>query len=248
MVKSLKDNETRKEPLGNSGYSVFVSRHHAFGTDAVLLSHFAGARPNDLAVDLGTGCGVIPLLWLKDGKTKHIFGVEISEEAVSLCKKTVESQNLSDRFTPLLCDIKAPVKELPFGSATLVTCNPPYKAEGAGIKNPDSVLSVARHEVACNLGDIIDLAYRLLNTSGRFCICGRPERAAEVIRLMSERGLEPKRMRLVCQRKGEEPWLVLIEGKKCAKVGLRIAPTLYVEENGTWSEEMLSIYGNYKSE
>ena len=64
--------------------------------------------------------------------------------------------------------------------------------------------------------------------------------------LMRENKLEPKKLRLVCQRVGEEPWLVLVEAKKCAKTGLRIAPTLYVYENGQLSSEMIEIYGSYK--
>ena len=85
-----------------------------------------------------------------------------------------------------------------------------------------------------------------MQTSGRLCMCHRPERLAELMDLMREYKLEPKRLRLVCQRQGEEPWLVHIEGKKCAKTGLRISPTLYVEENGGFSPEMIKIYGAYK--
>lgn len=77
-------------------------------------------------------------------------------------------------------------------------------------------------------------------------MCHRPERLSELMCIMSEYKVEPKRLRLVCQRKGEEPWLVLIEGKRCAKTGLRIEPTLYVEEDGSFSKEMIEIYGAYK--
>ena len=77
-------------------------------------------------------------------------------------------------------------------------------------------------------------------------MCHRPERLAELMALMSEYKVEPKRLRLVCQRKGEEPWLVLVEGRRSSNIGLRIEPTLYVEENGKFSEEMIEIYGAYK--
>ncbi len=77
-------------------------------------------------------------------------------------------------------------------------------------------------------------------------MCHRPERLSELMCLMSKYGVEPKRLRLVCQRKGEEPWLVLLEGRRSGKIGLRIAPTLYIEENGNLSDEMIKIYGAYK--
>ena len=234
----------KKEPLGN-GFYVYVSGHHTFGTDAVLLNNFAHATAKDKMVDLGTGCGIIPLLSLRDKPLKSAIGVDISKEATDLAEKTKAELQL-ENFTVVNSDLKDLKGKVDFGCHTLVTCNPPYKAPNAGLKNPDSVIEVARHEVACTLRDIISVGAKLLQTSGRFCICHRPERLAELMALMSEYKVEPKRLRLVCQRKGEEPWLVLLEGRRCGKTGLRIEPTLYVEENGNFSKEMIEIYGVYK--
>ncbi len=239
MVEKLK-----KEPLGK-GFFTYVNEHHTFGTDAVLLSNFANAKHRDKMVDLGTGCGIIPLLVLRDKQLKTAFGVDISKEATDLAEKTKEELNL-ENFTVVNSDLKNLKGKVPFGCHTLVTCNPPYKAGNAGLKNPDERLKVARHEVACTLRDIIEVSAKLLQTSGRLCICHRPERLSELMSLMTEFKVEPKRLRLVCQRKGEEPWLVLVEGRRCGKTGLRILPTLYVEENGEFSQEMLEIYGPYK--
>ncbi len=234
----------KKEPLGR-GFYVNVTPHHTFGTDAVLLSHFAGAKQKDSLVDLGTGCGIIPLIMLRDGKLKAAFGVDISEEATFLAQKTVDELCI-DRFRVIHSNLLELKGKLEFGCHTLVTCNPPYKAPNAGLKNPDRVEMVARHEVECTLEDIVSVGARLLQTGGRLCMCHRPERLAELMSLMSKYKVEPKRLRLVCQRKDEEPWLVLVEGKRCSNTGLRIEPTLYVEENGNLSDEMIEIYGAYK--
>ena len=234
----------KKEPLGG-GFFINVSPHHTFGTDAVLLADFAKAKKNDKLVDLGTGCGIIPFLMLRDGNLKSAVGVDISEEAISLAKRT-SRENGTDRFAALNSDLNDLKGKVDFGCNTLVTCNPPYKAPNAGLKNPDGVFAAARHEVACTLRDIISVSARLLQTSGRLCMCHRPERLAEITDLMREFKLEPKRLRLVCKRVGKEPWLVLIEGRKCANTGLRIEPTLYVYENGEYSPEMIGIYGSYK--
>lgn len=234
----------KKEPLGK-GFYVYVSGHHTFGTDAVLLNNFARATAKDKMVDLGTGCGIIPLLSLRDKPLKSAVGVDISKEATDLAQKTKEELGL-ENFTVINSDLKDLKGKTEFGCHTLVTCNPPYKAPNAGLKNPDSVIEVARHEVACTLRDIIEVGAKLLQTSGRLCMCHRPERLSELMSLMSEYKVEPKRLRLVCQRKGEEPWLVLVEGRRCGKTGLRIEPTLYVEENGNFSKEMIEIYGVYK--
>ena len=143
-------------------------------------------------------------------------------------------------------DLKELKGKVEFGCHTLVTCNPPYKAPNAGLKNPDRVEMVARHEIECTLEDIVAVGAKLLQTGGRICMCHRPERLAELMSLMTKYKVEPKRLRLVCQRKGEEPWLVLLEGRRSGNTGLRIEPTLYVEENGGFSKEMIEIYGVYK--
>lgn len=236
--------QLKKEPLGKN-FFINVSHHHTFGTDAVVLEYFSCPRKKDSVVDLGTGCGIIPFLMLRDDAVKSAIGVDISEEAIELASKTKEELNLS-KFTPICSDLNDLKGKIDFGCHTLVTCNPPYKKSGAGLKNPDSVEARARHEVACSLEDIIRVSGKLLQTSGRLCMCHRPERLSELMKLMSDYKIEPKRLRLVAQRKGEEPWLVLVEGRKGGNIGLRIEPTLYVEENGELSPEMVKLYGAYK--
>lgn len=238
------EQKLKREPLGN-GFFVNVTPHHTFGTDAVVLRHFASPQKKDRLVDLGTGCGIIPLLMLRDGMLQSAVGVDISREATDLAKKTVKELELSN-FTVVHGDLKDLKGRVEFGYHTLVTCNPPYKAPNAGLKNPDEIHMVARHEVACTLEDIVAVGAKLLQTSGRLCMCHRPERLAELMSLMTKYKVEPKRLRLVSQRKGEEPWLVLVEGRRSGKVGLRIEPTLYIEEEGEFSPEMIKIYGPYK--
>lgn len=238
------DQKLRKEPLGK-GFFVYVTDHHTFGTDAVLLSNFASAKQKDRMVDLGTGCGIIPLLMLREGNLNFATGVDISDEATVIATKTVADQNIENFkiVNSNLTDLKGKVE---FGYHTLVTCNPPYKSPNGGLKNPDRVLQVARHETECTLEDIVSVGAKLLQTGGRLCMCHRPERLAELMSLMTKYKVEPKRLRLVCQRKGEEPWLVLVEGRRSGNIGLRIEPTLYVEEDGGLSREMIEIYGAYK--
>jgi tRNA1(Val) A37 N6-methylase TrmN6 len=234
----------KPSPIGN-GINIYVTKHHTFGTDAVVLSHFAKPKKSDNLLDLGTGCGIIPFLMLRDGAVKSAIGVDISSEAISLCHKTKEEYKFSN-FTPVLSDLNDLKGKVEFGCHSLITCNPPYKVNGAGIKNPDKILEAARHETLCTLEDIVTVSAKLLKTSGRLCICHRPERLTDIMFLLREKKIEPKRLRLVCQRKGEEPWLVLVEGRRCGNKGLRIEPTLYIEDNGKLSKEMTEIYGAYK--
>lgn len=234
------------EPLGGN-IKIQVTDEYRFGTDAVLLAHFAAPRKNDNAVDLGTGGGIIPLLWCKGDAPEHIIGVDIQAPACKLAAGSAEISGVSDRFRVICGDLKEIRTLLPAGESRLVTCNPPYRTGGGGIVNPNDARAIARHEIACKLEDIIAAAAYLLNSGGRFCLCQRPERLCDVMTLMRQYKLEPKRLRLVCQRAGAEPWLFLIEGRKDSSAGMRIAPTLYIEENGQSSAEMEEIYGDYRA-
>lgn len=77
-------------------------------------------------------------------------------------------------------------------------------------------------------------------------MCHRPERLVDVLTVMRRYKLEPKRLRFVCDREGEEPFLFLIEGKKGAKPFLRVEPLLVIKQaDGRFTKEMLSVYGSY---
>ncbi|MBQ7107733.1 MAG: methyltransferase domain-containing protein [Clostridia bacterium] len=232
------------EPLGN-GIEIYVSKNHTFGTDAVLLSHFASPKKSDTAVDLGTGCGIIPFLWFRDKAVASATGLEISPEGVALANASKIKNGNPDTLTFIEGDIKTPFECLKKGKYSLVTCNPPYKAAGAGIISESAADKKARHETACDLRDVIAAAAGLLKFGGRFAICQRPERLGEIFSLMTEYKLEPKKLRLVCKSEGCEPWLVLVEGRLGGGKGIRILPNLNLYKNGELSEELLEIEGSY---
>ncbi len=235
----------KKEPLGN-GIEIFVSKNHTFGTDAILLANFAAPKKSESACDLGTGCGIIPLLWCRKDTPKEIYGVDIQPEACDLARRSVEHNGLDEKFSVIHSDLLDLKGKIPFGHFRVVTCNPPYKAEGTGIKSLSGADIIARHETACTLEDIIATSAKLLQTGGRLCLCNRPERIADMIYFMRNNKIEPKRMQLVCRSVGDEPWLVLLEGRRCGNSGMRVEPTLYVYDGENFSQEMIEIYGSYK--
>ena len=232
------------EPIGN-GTEIYVSANHTFGTDAILLSDFAAPKKSDCAVDLGTGCGIIPFLWMRDDRLSSAAGLEISSEAVALANASLEKNGYEDRLKFFEGDIKEPFVHLQKAAYTLVTCNPPYKAAGAGLSSRGAAALHARHEILCSLEDVITAAAGLLQFGGRLAICQRPERLGEIFSLMSQNKIEPKRLRLVCRKVGDEPWLVLVEGRLGGGKGLRILPNLYLYQDGTLTEEFLAIEGSY---
>ena len=125
---------------------ICVSSAHKFGTDAFLLSDFAAPRRKDLCCDLGTGCGIIPLLWFRDDPPRLCYGADIQKQAIEQLEQSIQKNGLKDRFIPLLTDLKE-LSSLPCGPLDLVTCNPPYKAQGSGILSETGAERIARHEV-----------------------------------------------------------------------------------------------------
>ncbi len=232
------------EDLGE-GVGVVVSKQHTFGTDAMLLASFANPKRNDVACDFGSGCGIIPFLWLRDNKCKEITAVEIQQNA---CDQMTRSLRLNDtdRITVLNKDLKE-LNDLKAGSFDLVTMNPPYKIENGGIKNDEEYATIARHETFCNMNDIAKSASRLLRFGGKLCICHRPERVFDAMYAMRENGIEPKTLRFVSKKGDTQPWLVLIEGKRGAKNGLKVEKNLVAyNDDGTLTREMLEITEKYR--
>ena len=236
------------EPLG-CGMEIFVSDTHHFSTDTILLADFSKPAGKKLCADLGTGCGTIPLLWLKQNKSLAVYAVELQKDACELLEKSIEHNGLEDNLTLLNADLRDLKGKLPFGAFDVVSCNPPYKLGGSGILNLEAQKLVARHEAECTLDDVCEAASKLLQFGGRLCMCQRPERLSDVIESMRKFDIEPKRLRLVQQRKSKAPKLFLIEGRRGGKHGfMDVLPTLFIEdEQGGFSQEMLEIYGDYKS-
>lgn len=71
--------ELKYEKLTDKIY-VCASSDHRFGTDAFLLASFSGYRQKDKVCDLGTGCGIIPLIMQKSRPPQIIYAVDIQGE------------------------------------------------------------------------------------------------------------------------------------------------------------------------
>ncbi len=236
----------RTEDLAKN-LKIYVSEAHIFTSDAIVLASFCAPRHKDKCCDLGTGNGIIPLLWLRDFQPKEITGVELSESAIKLFTKTLNENDLKDKVQLVHCDLRALKGVLPNEYYDIVSINPPYKKLGTGIVNEGEDYKNARHEFNCTLDDAAKAASQLLKFGGRFCICQRPERLPDIFASMRKFKIEPKSMREVIQRVGKEPSLVLVEGKKGSAQGFRINPPLILEdEKGNYTPEAEELFNSYK--
>ena len=239
------------EPL-SPNISVFVSQTHRFNTDTILLAHFAAPKRGERCADFGTGCGAIPLIWLARYEPAQICGVEIQPDACELVRQSAEHCGVADHLRVLNLDLRQLPQSRPrdpwLENCDLISCNPPYKAQGTGIENPEQGKRMARHEETCTMEDVAHAAASCLRYGGRLCLCQRPERLTDIFTALCANGLEPKRLRFVQARVGKAPKLFLLQARKNGQPGgLLVEPPLILHnEDGTFTQEMLEIYGSYK--
>ena len=215
-----------------------------FGVDAVLLSDFANIKNKHRVVDLCTGTGIIPFLAYGKYNPKEVIGLEIQDDMVEMANRSSELNDITDIVKFVHGDLKDKKLIDSLGKFDVVTVNPPYKLNNAGIVNPNDKLAIARHEVMCTLEDVIIASRRLLKDNGRMFIVHRPERLADIFGLMRKYKIEPKRVRLVQPNTKKAPNIVLVEGQRDGGAFLKWEETLYVyDDNGNYSEEIDRIYG-----
>ena len=215
-----------------------------FGMDAVLLSGFATAREGERVLDLGTGTGIIPILMSAKTKAKELIGLEIQADSADMALRSVRLNDLEDKVKIIQGDIKEAESLFDAASFDVVTSNPPYMINSHGLQNQEAPKAIARHEVSCTLEDVVAAAARCLKSGGKFYMVHRPFRLAEIMVVMHEHRLEPKRMQLVYPFVDKEPSMVLIEGVRGGKSRITVEKPLIIYENpGKYTPEIFDIYG-----
>ena len=235
----------RIDELQRNGYRIIQNpERFCFGMDAVLLSGFARAKKQERCLDLGCGNGIIPILMEAKTEGKHFTGLEIQPESADMARRSVALNGLQDRIDIVEGDIKDASKIFGASSFHVVTTNPPYMTAQHGLTNLYEAKTIARHEVLCILEDIIRESARLLMPGGRFYMVHRPFRLAEIISLMVQYRMEPKRMRLVYPYVDREPNMVLIEGLRGGKSRMTVEkPLIVYKEPGKYTDEIYDVYG-----
>ncbi|WP_100332721.1 tRNA1(Val) (adenine(37)-N6)-methyltransferase [Bacillus xiapuensis] len=219
----------------------------AFSLDAVLLARFASLPlKKGSIIDLCSGNGVIPLLM--SARTKvAITGVEIQERLYDMAIRSIEYNRLQHQISMVHGDLKDAPQLLGYEKHALVTCNPPYFLTPSDKElNRNEHLSIARHEICCTLEDCVRSSSQLLKQGGKAAFVHRPGRLLDLVTLMREYRLEPKRLRFVYPKQGKEANTILIEAIKDGAPDLKVLPPLYVyDDQDEYTSEVREIlYGS----
>lgn len=231
------------EILWPGGPKLLQARHFRLGTDCVLLADFVNASGAKRGIELGCASGAAMLLLLERSPKLHMTGLEIVPEAAETARENMVLNNLTERSEIITGDIRDHRALFRAGSFDLLVCNPPYFPQDSGAISPHADRAAARSELLCTLPELCSAAAFLLQTGGRACFVHRPERLSELLVNLTQTGLEPKRLRLVCRDAQAAPSLVLVEARRGGKPGLTVEAPLYLQNpDGTESDEYRRIY------
>jgi len=220
----------------NSGYR--------YSIEPFLLADFAILRPGQEILDIGTGCGIIPLLMVNCEPELKITGVEIQNSAVVIAKENASKNKKQIKF--LNRDFLD--KELTFSTEKfdLIISNPPYHKINSGRMNLDEGKAIARHELKLNLQDMLEKAKPLLKKGGHITLAYPPIRLQETLRELQNKKLFPSRIRFIHGNKNVEAKIFLIDAIKGKKGDLIVdSPLCVYNRGGSYTREMQEIYDSF---
>ena len=219
--------------------------YFAFSLDSVLLANFVTIKLSEKKI-IDFCCGNAPIPMLMSFRTKaRIFGIELQKEIFDMGNDSVNENKMDNQIELINGDVKNIDKLFEAESMDVVTCNPPYfKYQNSSLVNDNDVKTIARHEIMLNLEDVLKNARYVLKNGGTLAMVHRPDRMIEIINMMQKYDIEPKKIRLVYPKVGNDANILLIEGVKNGKSSLKILSPLYIHNNdGSYVDEVRKMFG-----
>jgi len=217
---------------------------YRFSVDAVLIGNFIQPKQGDKILDLGCGCGIIPLILTYRWPKISVSGLEIQPNLASLAKKNVELNDCQERIEIIPGDLKEIEKYVESGSFDWVVSNPPYRKSGSGRVSLGDEQAFARHEQLADLAKVVKAAEWSVKKGGKVVFIYPASRGGAVISELKKSGLEPKKILSIFSYPGTSASLLIIEAVKHGGEEMTILPPFYVYEkrDGEYSREMAEYY------
>lgn len=238
-----RENDITTNTFFNGRVKVNQSAHgYRFSIDAVLLAFVTGVKPGEVVLDIGTGCGIIPILLAYRMPDAKIVGVEIQKELATRARDNVLANRMSDQVSILNLDVRHIGNEHLGGPVDRIVSNPPFWGANRGRINPNSERAVARHEIQLTLRELIQTCRKYLRTGGHFTTIYPCERLTDLFCEMRSGAIEPKWIQCIHSQSDQDAKLVLVRGKMRGNSGLKVAPPLIIyEADGSYTTEVTKM-------
>jgi len=247
-IKSLSDkNLSLDAVLGGKLKLYQPKKGYRFSIDSILLADFISPKTTDRIIELGTGCGIIPLLLHYKKHFNSILTVEIQDKLAAIARKNIALNRAEEKIEVILMDFRQIASSYDKEKFNIVISNPPYRKLHSGRLNPEQEKAIARHEISCTLDQLIAATAKLLNSKGRFYYIYPAYRLGEMQIFLKKHQLSANRICFVHPQAGREATHFLIEGAFTSTLNLKVLPPLFVfNPNGSYTHKVEQILQNKK--
>jgi tRNA1Val (adenine37-N6)-methyltransferase len=247
-MKTNEPRETCDAILGGIVRIIQPRKGYRFSVDSILLARFVQIRKGDRVLELGAGTGVISIAIAAMYQPREIVAVEIQAELTAMIRRSAELNRIG-AIRSVTGDLRTlPSAEVSLESFDVVIANPPYRASNTGRISPNAARRIARSEASATLEDFVSAASRCARRGARAAFVFAADRSAELIAMLREHRLEPKRIRFVHSYNDAPATAVLIEARKDGGVEVAILPPLILfDAPGVYTAEARDILGDIAS-
>ena len=219
---------------------------YRYSIEPFLLVNFTNLLTGSRLLDVGTGCGVIPLLVTKKLVLKEIVAIEIQQSLYNLAVRNVSRNGVSDKITLIHGNFIDPNLNSGNKLFDTIISNPPYRKLNTGRTNPINEKAVARHEISMNLNSLLTKTKSLLKHGGSFVMAYPPLRLKELQEKLWFHKLFPSRIRFVHGSCNADARIFLIGSVKNKQAECVIESPLFVyNDDDSYSKEMEKIYASF---
>ena len=223
-----------------------TEKGYRYSIEPFLLADFVTLAEGCTILDVGTGCGIIPLLLATREEINEIVAIEIQKNLHDLAIKNIVKNKMSNRIRLVHGDFVSYKSNKKVDLFDMVISNPPYRKLNSGRINPQQEKAIARHELSITLESLIAKANKFLNKGGIFALVYPPIRLNKVIEQLNIHRLFPSRLRFIHSSQETEACVFLVEAVKEYQGDLIIEPPLFIyNQDGSYSKEMKKIYASF---
>lgn len=210
------------------------------GTDAVLLGAWVDVKPTDWVLDIGTGCGVLPLMLAQKGIAKA-HAVDLDEASALEASENFQASQWSRQLFAFHADIRRFTMQCAYD---LIISNPPFFINS--FKCDANRRNQARHtDTSLTFSDLIATVRRLLKPDGRFALVLPERESQDFIPLAEQANLFLYRKENIIPIEGKDPNRVNLELRYGQPATVLVSDLIIRHEDGTFTGHYLDRIKDY---